>query len=142
MSKLPEGWTWKDCPEFYKPAGSDLYAPYGCHAAEIRQTSSWPTTDSDFYSHTWDEEGCGGENSVHKTLEEAKAFVEAAILRQGFHMECDLNCSDHGCVEEAAEIASMAWDSLSGDARDTVQEIVEAMLGPKRFREWCEETGE
>lgn len=135
MSKLPNGWTWKDRPDFRKPAGADLYAPHGCHAAEIREARF----GKEFYSHTWDEEGCGGENSIHNSIEEAKAFVEAAILRQEFHMSCDLNCSDHGSIEEAAEIASLAWDSLGGDARDVVQDIVETMLGPKRFREWCEE---
>lgn len=141
MDELPEGWEWDEnkvitTKEEYVHS-ANLYAPHGCHAGEIRRGGYGGNVI--YYTHTWDEEGVGGENASHESYGQAKAFVEAAILRQGFHMECEFNCSDNGDVEEAAEIASLAWDSLSGDARDVVHDIVEAMLGPKRFREWCEE---
>jgi len=140
---LPEGWYWVSgrkgfsSPE-YARHDADLYTPHGCHAGQIRH-SMFFAGEVRFTTFTWSEDCCGGENSSHDSFEGAKAFVEAAIVRQGFHMECEFNCSDDGDVEEAAEIASLGWDSLSGDAQDLVQDIVEAMLGPKRFRAWCEE---
>lgn len=145
---LPEGWYWLErCNAFPSEAQvndtADLYSPHDCHAGEIR--ASHYSVNPGFAADTWDEDGTGGENSAHDTFKGAKTFVEAAILRQGFHMECDLNCSDHGCVEEAAELAAelvsdLGEDGISWyDSQRRIKKVVKAMLGPKAYREWLEE---
>ena len=144
---LPEGWYWLERSMKLISKGEydegDLYSPHDCRAGEVRK-SAYSVLNHSFYSYTWDEDGTGGENSTHTSLENAKAFVEAAILRQGFHMTCNLNCSDHGDVEVAAEIAEDVYRDLgdnrleSHETQARLRDIVEAMLGPKRFKEWCE----
>lgn len=135
---LPEGWEWTIYDRGHWGKDAFLHAPHGCSTGEVKGASgvgrSWR-----LYSHTWDEDGTGGENSIHDTLEGGMAFVEAAILRQGFHMNCDLNCSDHGCEESAAETAAGLIDDLDEKGAEALKLVVEEMLGPKRFREWCED---
>lgn len=136
---LPKGWYWLERSNHHPSQKSEmdsanLYSPYDCHAGEVCKMPH-----ATFYSHTWDEDGTGGENSSHVTFESAKAFVEAAILRQKFHMKCEYNCSDNGCVEAAAERLGECWSLIDSGSQEVMIEVMELALGPKAYREWLGE---
>ena len=64
----------------------DLIAPSGKTAASVFLYSN------NGFGHcwfVWDENGIGGENSIEKSIGQAKITAESAVLRWGKHFKCN-----------------------------------------------------
>lgn len=73
-------WQWIH-RSFYKPEQWALRDGRGRERATIWQSAYDPKR---FTWHTWDEYGTGGENAEATSLDDAKLFCLACIVRQGW----------------------------------------------------------
>lgn len=143
MHEKLKGWKWKEYQSLGRTQKMILFSPAGCAVGEITFSYDY-YYGKKYYSHTWDENGTGGENGVHEEskepLEVVKSFVEDAIVRQNFHFDCKHNCFDYGDKDEAA---ALAYDFLKKTCKhdrkakkEKFKEIIRTMLGPREYERW------
>jgi hypothetical protein len=77
-----KAWYWQKSLAEVTFSGGEIWHLHDGRGRD--RATIWQNATDRFTWHTWDEDGTGGENGPAKSLDDAKLFCLACIVRQGW----------------------------------------------------------